>query len=197
MEKIKLIDILIALAVVIAIGVGFFTYKHFRQTAGKQIKSTQKIVFQVFMRGVTLTGPESPIKPKDTTFISIRNVPYTNLNIVDVTINPEKTVIPDPGSKGKAIVVNDPSKEFSYDVLVTLVDEAKITKDGAVVGGNKIKMGLPITLEGIDYKFNGTVSNIRLLVSNPPAGNQNAAQKAQSQPKIEYKKTETQPAAKK
>ena len=49
---------------------------------------------------------------------------------------------------------------FMYDIVVTVVDTAKITKDGAVVGGNKIKMGLPITLEGKDYKFNGTVSNV-------------------------------------
>ena len=44
-----------------------------------------------------------------------------------------------------------------YDVVVTLTDNAKITKDGAVVGGNKIKIGLPITLEGADYKFTGSV----------------------------------------
>ena len=47
-----------------------------------------------------------------------------------------------------------------YDFLVTVEDDAKITKDGAVVGGNKIKIGLPVTLEGVDYRLNGIVSNI-------------------------------------
>ena len=51
----------------------------------------------------------------------------------------------------------------TYDVIVTLVDTAKITKDGAVVGGNKIKIGLPITLEGKDYRFNGTVSDLKTI----------------------------------
>ena len=46
--------------------------------------------------------------------------------------------------------------------MVTVQDDAKITKDGAVVGGNKIKIGLPVTLEGKDYKLNGVVSNITL-----------------------------------
>ena len=31
------------------------------------------------------------------------------------------------------------------------------------MGGNKIKIGLPITLEGADYKLNGIVSNITVV----------------------------------
>ena len=61
------------------------------------------------------------------------------------------------------MVVEDPSQANMYDLVVTLSDTAKITKDGAVVGGNKIKMGLPITLEGKDYKFNGTVSDLKIM----------------------------------
>ena len=164
MEKIRIIDILIALAVVIALGLGFFTYKHFRQTAGKRIQDKQNIAFQVFLRGVTLTGPECPIKPDSKTFISIRNVPYTDLKVAEVIIEPKKTVIPNPDKKPLFLIADDYSQNYMFDIIVTVVDEAKLTKDGAVVGGNKIKMGLPITLEGIDYKFNGIVSNVRLLL---------------------------------
>lgn len=64
--------------------------------------------------------------------------------------------------------VDDLTSPFNYDFLVTLEDDAKITKDGAVVGGNKIKIGLPVTLEGVDYKLNGIVSNITL--SKPAEG---------------------------
>ena len=60
----------------------------------------------------------------------------------------------------KVLISEDYSQPYVYDIVVTLTDTAKITKDGAVVGGNKIKMGLPITLEGADYKFNGTVASI-------------------------------------
>ena len=46
----------------------------------------------------------------------------------------------------------------------------KITKDGdAVVGGNKVKIGLPITLEGAKYKLNGVISNV--IASPEPTGN--------------------------
>ncbi len=167
MKKIKLLDIIILFALISALVVGFLTYKHFRQTAGKQIESTSKIAFQVFLRGVTLTGGVSPMKAGDETFISIRNVPYTNLKIVDVKSDTKKTLMPNPAGKPAFILVDDYSQIFMYDVIVTVIDTAKITKDGAVVGGNKIKIGLPITLEGKDYKFNGTVSGLQILASSP------------------------------
>ena len=149
MEKFKPVDLIIIIGVIIALIVGFFTFKNFRQTAAKQIEATSKISFQVYIRGVTLTGNQIPLKADDKTFISIRNVPYSDLDILDVKADRKKIVLPILNSK-KVIVV-------------TLSDTAKITKDGAVVGGNKIKMGLPITLEGKDYKFNGTVSDLKIM----------------------------------
>ena len=163
MKKFRIVDIVILLAVVLALVVGFLTYKHFRQTADKQIESTQKIAFQVFLRGVTITSGYSPVKPGDKSFISIRNVPYTDLDVIDVKIDTKKTVVATPGAKQPFTLIEDYSQMFMYDIIVTVIDTAKITKDGAVVGGNKVKIGLPITLEGPDYKLNGTVSNIQVL----------------------------------
>jgi hypothetical protein len=163
MKKIGIIDIVVSIAVIIAMIVGFFTYAHFRNTADKQIESTSKIAFQVFLRGVTLTGNYNPIRRGDATFISIRNVPYTKLQVVDSRIFTKKIVLPNAKNPTKFLVADDYSQFLMYDIVVTITDVAKITKDGAVVGGNKIKIGLPVTLEGVDYKFNGTVSNIQLI----------------------------------
>ena len=162
-KKIKIFDIVIVFLVIIAIGVGFYTYKGFRQTADKQIEATSKVVFKVYLRGVTFTGDKMPIAKGDKTFISIRNVPYTDLEILDVRFDKRKIVLPAVNSKRLVIVVEDASFPDMYDVVVTLTDTAKITKDGAVVGGNKIKIGLPITLEGRDYKLSGTVSDIDVV----------------------------------
>lgn len=163
MRKLKPVDVIIIILLFVAMVVGFLTYKHFRQTADKQIEKTSKIGFQVFLRGVTITGNVNPVRVGDETFISIRNVPYTELKIIDVKADSKKTLLPNPAKNPAFIVVDDYSQLFMYDIIVTVVDTAQITKDGAVVGGNKIKIGLPITLEGIDYKFNGTVSNIQIL----------------------------------
>ena len=82
---------------------------------------------------------------------------------MDVKADRRKIVLPSLNSKKVVIVVEDESQPDLYDVVVTLTDTAKITKDGAVVGGNKIKLGLPITLEGADYKFTGSVSDIKVI----------------------------------
>jgi hypothetical protein len=161
-KKFKTVDLIIIAGIILALIVGFFTFKNFRQTASNQIEATSKISFQVFIRGVTLTGNEIPLQANDKTFISIRNVPYSDLDIISVKADRKKVVLPVLNSK-KVMIVEDVSQANMYDITVTLTDTAKITKDGAVVGGNKIKIGLPITLEGKDYKFNGTVSDLKVM----------------------------------
>ena len=159
MKRTGIIDIIILIGVVIALFVGFITMKQYRQTADKQIESTSSVSFQVFLRGVTVTGEEFPVKANDKTFITIRNVPYTELTVTGVNSQPRKVLSP----AAKSLIVDDPAQPALYDAVVTINDVAKITKDGAVVGGNKIKMGLPVTLEGEKYRFNGTISDIRIL----------------------------------
>ena len=158
MKKFSLIDIIIVIGVILALFVGYFTLKNFRQTADKQIEATSPVVFQVFLRGVTVTGDDFPIKANDKTFITIRNVPYTELDVINVECQPRKTFSP----TAKSVLVDDPAQPALYDAVVTIKDTAKITKDGAVVGGNKIKIGLPIVLEGERYKFGGTLSDVRV-----------------------------------
>ncbi len=162
MKNFNIVDIIIVLGVIAVLIVGVVTMKHFRQTADKQIEATSAITFQVFLRGVTVTGEEFPIKAEDKTFITIRNVPYTELNVVKVTSQARQTAVPSQRVKEQYVLINDPAQPAIYDAVVTITDTAKITKDGAVVGGNKIKMGLPVTLEGENYKFNGTISDVRV-----------------------------------
>lgn len=169
MRKTIFFDILVGLAVIAALVVGYLTYKHFRQTAGNQIESTSKIAFQVFLRGVTITGNTNPIKVGEDTFISIRNVPYTNLKVENVKIDSKKIIVPNPKGNPPFVLIDDYSQVFMYDIVVTITDTATITKDGPVVGGNKIKIGLPITLEGKTYKFNGTVSDVQILAEAAPS----------------------------
>ena len=174
LKEVNTTDWIIVGGIVLALVVGVLTFSHFRQTADKQIEATATIGFQVFLRGVTLTTNESPILPNSETFITIRNVPYTNLKVADVRIDSKKTVMPNPrGGKEPFVMVDDYSQAFLYDMVVTIiVDKAKITKDGAVIGGNKIKIGLPVTLEGPSYKLNGTVSDVRILQPTAPQGGQ-------------------------
>ena len=161
MKKPSWLDYVIFVVIALCLLIGFVTVKKIRQTAGKQIVATEQIAFQVFLRSVTLTtGDVNPIKAGDTTFITIRNVPYSDVKVLESVMEKKKTIVP---SQNNPLVVDDYSQKNLYDIVVTLTDKAQITKDGAVVGGNKIKIGLPITLEGGSYKLNGIVSNVGLM----------------------------------
>lgn len=158
LKKLRPLDIIIILIVLIALIVGAVTFTGKRATSSKQIEASTKVDIEIYFRGVVVTSNNSPFETGDETFITIRNVPYTKLKITNVNYDRKKVMM--PTSTGGYKVVDDVTSPFNYDFLVTVEDDAKITKDGAVVGGNKIKIGLPVTLEGVDYRLNGIVSNI-------------------------------------
>ena len=167
LKKLRPFDIFVIVLLLISFMVFFVTKTGKRATSSKQIEAETKVDIEVYFRGVVITSKNSPFKEGEETFITIRNVPYTKLKIKSTSFERKKIMLPAAGAKYQ--VVDDLTSPFNYDFLVTVEDDAKITKDGAVVGGNKIKIGLPVTLEGVDYKLNGVVSNITL--SKPAAGN--------------------------
>ena len=117
--KLNLVDIIIIIGVILALCVGLFTMKHFRQTADKQIEATSPITFQVFLRGVTVTGETFPIQDGDKTFITIRNVPYTELDVTSVNAQPRLTAVAAKASE-QYILIQDPSQPSVFDAVVTI-----------------------------------------------------------------------------
>ncbi len=152
--------IITAVILLIAIlSVGIFVFHN--KIAKTPVVSENTVVFQVFFRGITLSSTENPFKLLDESFITIRNVPHKKVTILGTQKIPRMTIVPD--GKGGSTIAQDIANPYMYDILVTLSDVAKITDDGAVLGGNKLKMGLPIVLEGKNYRFSGTLSNLRVL----------------------------------
>ena len=163
MKKLKPFDyVLIAIVIILAI-VFALVLMNKNKFSKSPVEANKKVAFQVMMRGVSFTKSEAPFKVGDETFITIRNVPYTKLQIIDYVYQPKKIMLPADNPEQPFIVVNDFSSPYQYDFVVTLIDDAKITKDGPLVGGNKLKMGLPIVLEGFDYRFGGTIVNVKIL----------------------------------
>ena len=160
-KRLRPFDYLVIFIIVIALFVGVLTKTGKRATSSNQIEATVNVEMEVYLRGVTSTSNEPLFNIGDETFITIRNVPYTKLKIKDVKFDKRKMMLPTINPKKPYIVVNDETAPIQYDYLVKVVDSAKITKDGdAVVGGNKEKIGLPITLEGAKYKLNGIIANV-------------------------------------
>lgn len=160
-KKLKIFDYLIIAIVLIGLIAGFLTFSGKRATSSNQIEATTNIELEIYLRGVSNTGSQELFKPGDETFITIRNVPYTKLKIKDVKHSKRKIMLASVNPKKPYILVDDETAPYQYDYLIKVSDSAKITKDGdAVVGGNKVKIGIPITLEGAKYKLNGVISNI-------------------------------------
>ena len=157
----KKFDFIIIGAIIVISLLTSFIFISKNKIAKTPVIAENTVVFQVLFRGITLTSSESPFKPMDETFITIRNVPHKKITILDAHAMPRLTVITD--ARGRVSMTEDVSTPFMYDCLVTVFDEGKITEDGAVLGGNKLKIGLPIILEGKNYRFGGTVSDIKIL----------------------------------
>lgn len=170
--------IIAGVVIIIAIAVAVFTGAN-KFISKSPVLEEKDIQFSVFFRGITITDTNSPFVPNEDTFITIRNVPYTKLKITDVQFDRRKMLI--ETSAGKYLPVDDISQPAVFDFVVTVQDKAKITDDGAVVGGNKVKMGIPVILEGKNYKFTGVVSNIQ-YVEQPQQTQETQEQVEQKQP---------------
>ncbi|MBQ4123393.1 DUF4330 domain-containing protein [bacterium] len=160
LKKLKVTDLIIILFILIFIVVGSLSVFKKANFSKLPVEKEAKIQFEVFFRGVTISDAVAPFKVGDNAFITIRNVPYTKLKIVGVNVRSRMAVIPANNEVGY-ILTEDISMPFLFDFIVRLEDTAKKTPDGYVAGGNKIKMGLPVVIEGEKYKYTGTISNIQ------------------------------------
>ena len=165
LKKLKATDYIIIAFVIITVIIGGFAFFKKKNFSNLPIEKETKIVFDVFFRGITLSTYQSPFKIGDNAFITIRNVPYTKLKIVAVEGSPRMTYVSAKNAKGYE-VKEDVSLPGLFDFAVRLEDKAKKTPDGYVAGGNKIKMGIPVVIEGELYKYQGTISNISEISDN-------------------------------
>jgi hypothetical protein len=157
----NIIDLFIIFIMFLGI-LGLFLVKSGKfKTSSKVIKKEAIIEFDTVIRGQKLSRNENLFNAGEKTFITIRNVPYTSLKIIKAEKTNWQTVIPNPKNPSKAIAVDDPSEKHTYNFLITVEDKALITDDGPVIGGNKIKIGLPVSLEGYNYRVYGVVSDVR------------------------------------
>ena len=159
LKKLKVTDIVIIALIIVLVIIGTFAVFKKKHFSNLPIEKETKINFEVFFRGVTISDRVAPFQVNDNAFITIRNVPYTKLKIVDFDGRPRLKSIA-ANNKHGYIVVEDASMPNMYDFIVRLEDTAKKTPDGYVAGGNKIKMGIPVVIEGEKYKYTGTISNV-------------------------------------
>lgn len=161
--KFSLLDIGAALVILLTI-IGIFVVPG---TSGKSTiaqVTKEPIEVDVIVRGLSVLNPNTLINQFNTekkTNIVIRNQPAGQVDIKNVKPLSRNVLVPQPD--GSVKVLPDPRTEnYSQDMIMTLSGQAEVTDTGAVVGGQKVKIGTLIELEGDNYNFNTSVIDVRL-----------------------------------
>ena len=163
-KKINLLDLFL-LATIIFSFTGYIYAKAEKTSLNKIIEGKENIAIELLIPDVyssTNTPTNNFFKVGDKAAITIRNRPYTKLTIIKSEVKPKQITIPDLHSSSRTI--DDLSRTSIKDYIVTLSDIALKTNDGYVIGGNKVKAGNQIELEGFNYRLNGKVINVYPLI---------------------------------
>jgi hypothetical protein len=147
--KVSLLDIGAALLVLLVI-VGVLL----PSLTGAQLSSNVKPVeVDVVIRSVGSQDPKTLLKEGDKTSLIIRNQPFGDIKIKTVRELPRNVAVPQPNGSLKALPDPRPEAALTKDFLVTVAGDANMTKNGPLLGNNKIKTGTKIELEGFTYDF--------------------------------------------
>ena len=93
--------------------------------------------------------------------IVIRNQPAGRVSLVSVddVTNSLTAVQPD----GSVVVADAPVTALPRHARFVMEAQAEIKSSGVVIGGTKLKVGVPVELEGRLYRLNGVVSGVMPL----------------------------------
>jgi hypothetical protein len=158
MKKPNFLDFML-IAIMLVSGLGFVLAKAGHAGVDQVIEGVRKVKLKISIIGLKTLDTEI-IKKGDHSSITIRNRPIEPaMEVVEVEHWPHKASFLSPDGKS-VVAFPDPAIPFANDFLVTVTDEAEVTKDGYVIRGNKVKIGNQIELEGMKYRVQGMVVDI-------------------------------------
>jgi hypothetical protein len=167
--KLSILDLGAAgVILLVIIGIFFFPGTPLTQSLVAQTRF-KPIEVEVLVRGLSVSdfqGLLDEFKAETKTSIVIRNQPAGTIDIIAAKPLPRTTPVPQPDGTVKALPDPRPEINMIQDLIITLAGKADITDDGVVLeGSKKVKIGIPIQLQGKMYDFNGTVTSVK----TPPA----------------------------
>ena len=92
--------------------------------------------------------------------IVIRNQPAGRVDLINVEDITRRLVAVMPD--GTVVEADDPNRAQARYVRFLLEADAEVDASGVVMGGTKLKVGVPVELEGRLYRLNGLVSGVNL-----------------------------------
>lgn len=170
--KWNLIDTLVGVTLVLVAAGVVAVQSGWHRTSGQMVSGETDLeltvqLFNVRMQRTDMFEPGKPVA------LTVRNRPRGNVTLLASQVERRKALAPKGGGYE---LVDDPTMSSAYDVTLRLKDHALVTPDGYVSSGVKIKIGMPIDIEGFDYRMSGFMTDIRPLpadaaksAAQPPA----------------------------
>jgi hypothetical protein len=164
----SLIDLGAGAAVLLALAGVIWSPK--LSTAVARATGGQKVVtVTVDVRGVPSADPQALLRSAEQqgkVSLVIRNQPHGSVRVAKVLPLERRLSILMPN--GRLVTAPDPNQKFfsTFDGRFLLEGEGVIADGGGVVFGNQtLKIGAPVELEGNNYRFNGTVTDLKIAGS--------------------------------
>jgi hypothetical protein len=158
--RINVIDFtLLAFVLLVAIGL-LAVQSGWHRTSGQMITGEGDIEYTVLLTNLR-TKQKDLFNPGKTTNITIRNAPRGEVPIEAVDVSRKQLVV--PAASGRYSVIDDPTDPEAFTYRVRVRDHAEFTHEGFVAKGIKVKVGLPIELEGKNYRVAGVIIDVRPL----------------------------------
>ncbi len=160
--RVNVVDFVIGIIIVLMVAGVFLVQSGTHITSGQVVEGETDIVTTILIPNLKSMDSEL-FQAGKMTAITIRNQPRGEVLIQDVKKEPVRMTMMTPN--GQPQVIQDIAQQNALDYTLQLKDHAKITKDGYVAGGVKVKVGLPIELEGFKYRVYGKIVDVQPLKS--------------------------------
>jgi len=163
-RRFGLVDAGAALAVLLAAG-GVIWSPKLSGTIARATGAMQPVTVLVDVRGIPAADPQALIaeaRQNGKVAIVIRNQPHGSVRISRIQPLERRLTILTPD--GRLVSTPDPNQKTfgTFDGRFVLEGQGRRSAGGVVFGNQTLKVGAPVELEGNNYRFSGTVTDLRL-----------------------------------
>ena len=164
LRSLSVIDTAAVVVALVAVG-GVLWSPKLSNTVARATGAIKPVEVTVDVRNTPAADPDQLIADalqSGRTSLVIRNQPAGSAELirVDDIRRQLASVLPD----GSVVTADDPNGTIQgmLDARFVLRGDATVTSSGVVMAGTKLKVGIPVELEGRLYRLNGMVSGVSL-----------------------------------
>jgi len=164
LRSLSVIDTAAVVVALVAVG-GVLWSPKLSNTVARATGAIKPVEVTVDVRNTPAADPDQLIADalqSGRTSLVIRNQPAGSAELirVDDIRRQLASVLPD----GSVVIADDPNRTIQgmLDARFVLRGDATVTSSGVVMAGTKLKVGIPVELEGRFYRLNGIVSGVSL-----------------------------------